>query len=204
MSPLFSCFLRTLVLALFGTFTLCIGAKAQQQPTSMGHFIRLSPEDKDRGLHGPQTNFYFSTDTSTNYRNAGFFGQKLRPYLAGNPETLELLNDYRRQKSLFLAERLVFVSSVALYGQQVLANDAQQYFNNTQKVAAGVAVFSLLANVFITRNTNNHLIRAVEAHNSLLPAARRGALWQRYRPTSIGMSATSTGQPLLALRWQLH
>jgi len=177
---------------------------AQQQPNPMGQSIRLSPEDKDRGLNGPQNNFYFATDTSTNYRNAGYFGQKMRPYLADNPEALDFLDDYRRQKSLLLAERLVFVGSVALYGQQVLAGDERQYFNNTQKVAAGVAVFSLLANVLISRNTNTYLLRAVETHNSMLPAARRGALWQRYRPTMVGMSATPTGKPLLALSWQLH
>ncbi|QNE40724.1 hypothetical protein F1C16_14690 [Hymenobacter sp. NBH84] len=191
-------------IALLFFFLLGFSQAYAQQPTPMGQYIRLSPEDKNRGLNGPQTNFYFATDTSTNYRNAGYFGQKLRPYLADNSEALEFLNDYRRQKSLHLAERLVFVGSVALYGQQVLAGDERQYFNNTQKVAAGVAVFSLIANVLISRNTNTHLLRAVETHNSMFPAARHGALWQRYRPTTVGMSATATGRPLLALSWQLH
>lgn len=204
MPPFFHSFGRVLALALFGIFGMTVGAYAQKGHSPMGQFIRLSPEDKDRGLHGPQKNFYFATDTSTDYRNAGYFGQKLRPYLVGNPEALEFLNDYRRQKSLLLAERLVFVGSVALYGQQVLAGDEQQYFNSTQKVAAGVAVFSLLANVLISRNTNTHLMRAVETHNSMLPAAQHGTLWQRYRPTTLGMSATATGRPLLALSWQLH
>lgn len=188
-------------------FLLLLGAShafAQRRPVPLGQSIRLSPEDNDRGLNGPQRNFYFATDTSTDYRNAGYFGQKLRPYLAGNPEALDYLNNYRRQKSLLLAERLVFVGAVALYGQQVLAGDEQQYFNNTQKVAAGVAVFSLLANVLISRNTNTHLIRAVDTHNSMLPAARHGALWQRYRPTTVGVGALPTGHPMLALSWQLH
>lgn len=187
-------------------FLLLLGASHAyaQQPTPTGQFIRISPEDKDRGRNGQQKNFYFATGTSTDYRSAGYFGQKLRPYLAGNPEALDYLNDYRRQKSLLLAERLVFVGAVALYGQQVLAGDEQQYFNNTQKVAAGVAVFSLLANVLISRNTNTHLLRAVETHNSMLPAARHGALWQRYRPTTVGVGASPTGRPMLALSWQLH
>lgn len=188
-------------------FFLLLGishAYAQRRPLPMGQSIRLSPEDKNRGLNGPQKNFYFATGNSSDYRNAGFFGQKLRPYLTDNPEALDYLNEYRRQKSLLLAERLVFVGAAALYGQQVLAGDERQYFNGTQKVAAGVAVFSLLANVLISRNTNTHLLRAVETHNSMLPAARHGALWQRYHPTTVGLGASSTGRPMLALSWQLH
>ena len=149
-----------------------------------------------------QKNFYFATDTSTDYHNAGFFGQKLRPYLAGNPEALAYLNDYRRQKTMLLVERLVFVSSVGLYGQQILAGDERQYFNNTQKVAAGVAVISLISNAFISRHTNAHLQRAVETYNSMLPG--RHGYWQRLRPTSVGLAATPAGRPLLALRWNLR
>lgn len=180
-----------------------VGARAQQLPTPATHPIRLSPEDKDRGLNGAQKNFYFATDTSSDYRNAGFFGQKLRPYLADNPEALAYLNAYRRQKSLFLAERLVFVGSAALYGQQILAGNEKQYFNNTQKVALGVAAFSLISNALISRNTNTHMQRAVETYNSMLPAARHGVLWH-LRPTTVGMAAAPTGRPLLAFSWTLR
>jgi len=187
----------TLLLVCFFCFS---GAFAQQRALSP---IRLSPEDKERGLNGVQKNFYFVTDTVSDYQNAGFFGQKLRPYLASNPEALAYLNDYRRQKSLFLAERFVFVGAVGLYGQQILAGDEKQYFNNTQKVAAGVAIVSLISNAFISRNTNTHLQRAVETHNSMLPSARHSYLW-RLRPTTVGLAATSTGRPLLALGWKLR
>lgn len=179
-------------------------AQAQQAPNTI---IRLSPEDKERGLNGVQKNFFFSTGLGTNdsdYQSAGFFGQKLRPYLAGNPEALDNLNRYRRQKWLFLAERLTFVGAVGLYGQQVLAKpEVQQYHNNTQKMAVGVAAVSLLSNIFISRHTNEHMQRAVEAHNAGLPAARTGML-QQLRPSALGLSASQTGQPLLALRWNLR
>ncbi|GAB3233792.1 hypothetical protein GCM10027346_22170 [Hymenobacter seoulensis] len=177
-------------------------SKAQLAPT----VIRLSPEDKERGLNGVQKNFFFTTGYSTtdaDYRSAGFFGQRLRPYLAGNQEALDNLNRYRRQKWLFLAERLTFVSAVGLYSQQVLSLDEkQQYFNNTQQVAAGVALASLLSNIFISRNTNSHFQRAVESYNAGAPAARHGAL--QLRPTSVGLAASRTGKPMLALSWSLR
>ena len=188
--------------ALLLLLTLCFSGAFAQQRLPLKQSIHLSPEDADRGLNGVQKNFYFATDTSTDYHNAGFFGQKLRPYLAGNPEALAYLNAYRRQKTMLLVERLVFVGAAGLYGQQILAGDERQYFNNTQKVAAGVAVVSLISNVFITRHTNEHLQRAVETYNSLLPD--RHGYWQRLRPTSVGLAATPLGRPLLALRWELR
>ncbi|RSK51157.1 hypothetical protein [Hymenobacter rigui] len=180
-----------------------VSAQAQQAST----VIRLAPEDKDRGLNGVQKNFYFATglgDAGSDYQSAGFFGQRLRPYLAGNQEALDNLNRYRRQKWLFLAERLTFVGAVGVYGQQVLAKDEkQQYFNTQQQAAIGVAAFSLLSNIFISRNTNSHFQRAVEAHNAGVPAARTGVLYQ-LRPSAVGLAASRSGQPLLALSWNLR
>ena len=188
--------------ALVLPLALCFSGAFAQQRIPTGQSIRLSPEDADRGLNGVQKNFFFATDTSSDYHNAGFFGQKLRPYLADNPEALDYLNAYRRQKTMLLVERLVFVSAAGLYGQQILAGDERQYFNNTQKVAASVAVISLISNVFITRHTNAHLQRAVETYNSML--TNRHSYWQRLRPTTVGLAATSTGQPLVALRWEFR
>ncbi|WP_375415671.1 hypothetical protein [uncultured Hymenobacter sp.] len=174
-------------------------ARAQQLAPAT---IRLQTEDLERGLNGQQRNFYFLPPGATgeNYQSAGFFGQKLRPYLAVNPEALRSLNQYRRQKTLFLAERLVFVGAVGLYGQQVLAGDKRQYFNPTQQVAVGVAAASLLTNILISRNTNHHLLRAVEAYN----AGRTGSLWRRAQPTNMVVRCTSAGQPSLALSWSLR
>lgn len=173
-----------------------------------GSFIQLSPEDKERGLNGVQKNFYFTTTaspTDADYVNAGYFGQRLRPYLAGNQEALDDLNRYRRQKWIFLAERFTFVGAIATYGAQVLTGDSDklQYFSDPQKVTLGVAAISLLSNVFITRRTNQHFQRAVEAHNAGLPEARQTGFLQRLAPSGIGVAAP-TGQLQLALRWQLR
>jgi hypothetical protein len=178
---------------------LSAAALAQQAPT----IIRLSPDDAERGLNGPQHNFDFLAPgvTGDNYQTAGFFGQKLRPYLASNPEALAHLDNYRRQKTLFLIDRIVAVGAFGLYGQQILARDERQYFNNTQKVALGVFATSMLATVFINRNTNSHLRKAVNCCNTGLA---QGGMWFRLRPAAIGFGAAPTGQPLLALRWALR
>lgn len=194
-------------------FLLClslpsVAVHAQKVPASEAPFISLSPEDKGRGLNGVQHNFFFTTSAEApqdkDYTNAGFFGQRLRPYLAASPEALDDLNRYRRQKWLYLGERLTFVGAVAFYGQQVLAGGGeQQYFRNTQKVAIGVAAFSLLSNMLITRHTNEHFQRAVDAHNAGLSSAHSGLL-QRFTPASIGLAAAPSGHPLLALRWNVR
>ena len=188
--------------AFFLPFLLFFGTAHAQTGASHKPLITLSPEDKNRGLNGGQSNFYFSLDNSNDYQNAGFFGQRLRPYLAGNAEALDYLNSYRRQKTLLIGERLVFVGSIAFYGQQVLAGDKQTYFNDKQKVAVGVAAASLLANVFISRNTNHHFQRAVEEYNSELPTSYHNLL-RRLSPTSVGLMAP-TGHPQLAMSWSLR
>lgn len=178
-------------------------ALAQQpaaKPTNSPE-IRLSPEDLDRGLNGVQKNFWFRTDENGEYQNAGFFGQRLRPYLT-DQEALASLDRYRRQRWLHLGERTVFVGAVGVYAQQVLSGDKQQYFNNVQKAAIGVAVVSLISNTFITRHTNQHLMRAVEAQNATLPAARRMGL-ERMKPDLLGLTAP-TGRPQLLVGWTLR
>jgi hypothetical protein len=179
-------------------------AQAQQAPATLP--IRLSPEDMDRSEGGAQRNFYFTTQQTANpkYENAGFFGQRLRPYLASNPEALDNLNRYQRQKWMLLTERLAFIGSVGLYGQQVLAGPGdQQYFNNTQKVAAGVAAFCLVSNVLISRHTNEHFQRAVGAYNAGLTSAHSSML-QRLAPSGVGLTAAGGGRPQLALRWSVR
>ena len=110
------------------SFSLLSPVLAQQSSS-----IQLLPEDAERGLNGPQHNFDFLAPGTSgdNYKSAGFFGQNLRPYLAGNPEALAHLDDYRRQKTLFLIDRLVAVGAFGLYGEQILGNGERQYFNST-------------------------------------------------------------------------
>lgn len=179
--------------------SLLVPALAQRGPTG----IRLLPEDAERRLGGPQHNFDFLApgQEGDKYQTAGFFGQKLRPYLAGNTEALAHLDEYRRQKAFFLIDRLVAVGSFSLYSQQILAHGDRQYFNSTQQVAIGVFAISALATIFINRNTNSHLQRAVKSFNN---DVAHGGPWQRLRPSDIGFAAAPTGQPLLSLRWTLH
>ncbi len=175
-------------------------ALAQQAPST----IRLLPEDAQRRLNGHQQNFYFLPPGvgGENYVNAGFFGQKLRPYLGGNSEALTNLDHYKRQKTLFLIDRIVAVGAFGLYGQQILGNGDRVYFNNTQKVALGVFATSLLATALINRYTNSHLQRAVESYNASRP--RGGALWLRLRPSGLDLGQAPTGQPLLAMHWAVR
>jgi hypothetical protein len=174
-------------------------ALAQQAPAT----IRLEPTDAERGLNGHQHNFDFLAPGASgdSYQTAGFFGQKLRPFLAGNAEAVAYLDKYKRQKTIFLVDRLVALGSFGVYGQQIFAGGDPQYFNSTQKVALGVFAASVLATVFINRNTNTHLQRAVKAYNDDLA---HGGVWPRLRPSSVGIGMAPTGQPQLALRWALR
>lgn len=176
-------------------------AQQKNVPVAPGVDIRLSPEDRDRGLNGVQKNFWFTTGDGEEYKNAGFFGQRLRPYLT-DEQALASLDRYRRQRWLHLSERLVFVGAVGVYGQQVLSGDKLQYFNNTQKAAIGVAAACLISNALITRHTNEHFIRAVEAQNATSPAARRMGI-QQVLPTMFGVTAP-TGRPQLLVGWTLR
>lgn len=192
-----------LAFVLIGLLGGVCGVQAQQAAPAT---IRLQPEDLVRGHNGLQRNFFFLPPgiMGENYVGAGFFGQRLRPYLAGNMEALGNLDNYRRQKTLFLIERLVFLGAAGLYGQQVLAGGERQYFNSTQQVAVGVAAASLLTGIFISRNTNLHMQRAVEAYNTDLPSGRRGSLWQRAQPDKLGLQGTPTGRPMLILSWSVR
>lgn len=179
-----------------------LSAQAQEAPST----IRLLPEDAQRGLNGHQQNFYFLPPGATgeNYVNAGFFGQKLRPLLAGNEEALDQLDLYKRQKTQFLIDRIVAVGAFGVYGQQIFAHGERQYFNGaTQQAAAGVFVASLVATLFINRNTNSYFQRAVGAYNGTNHAGH-GAVWPRLRPTGFDLGQTATGQPTLGLRWAVR
>jgi hypothetical protein len=178
-------------------------AQAQQAPTLST--IRLAPDDLERGRQGVQQNFFFLPPgkTGENYQSAGFFGQKLRPYINSNPEAVADLNNYRRQKTLYLIDKGLLIGSVAVYASQVFSHGDPVYFNSTQQVAAGVAVVSILATAFINRRTNEYLKQAVDTYNSGPTAGRKGALWPRLRPAGLGLASTPQGKPVVALRWQL-
>ncbi len=179
-----------------------VAAHAQIKPTT----IRLSPEDQERGQYGAQRNFFFLPPGQAgedNYQSAGFFGQKLRPYLNTNPSALAELDKYSRQKTLYLIDKGVLLGSVIFYGSQVFKDGEAQYLRGPQQVAIGAAAVSLVATLFINRRTNEYFKQAVDTYNTGGAATRHGALWQRLRPAGVGLGATAQGAPTLGLRWQL-
>ena len=192
-----------MVLALLSSL---IAPALAQQAAEAPSTIRLLPEDAQRGLNGHQQNFYFlpSGATGENYVNAGFFGQKLRPLLAGNKEALDQLDFYKRQKTQFLIDRLVAVGSFGVYGQQIFAHGDRRYFDGaTQQIAIGVFATSILATLFINRNTNSYFQRAVGAYNGTNHMGH-GAIWPRLRPNGLEVGQMRTGQPTLGQRWAVR
>ena len=188
------------VLALLGSV---LAPALAQQATEVPSSIRLLPEDAQRGLNGHQQNFYFLPPgvDGENYVNAGFFGQKLRPLLAGNQEALDQLDLYKRQKTRFLIDRIVAVASFGVYGQQIFAHGDRRYFDGaTQQVAISVFAASILGTLFINRNTNSYFQRAVGAYNGTNHSGH-GAMWPRLRPDGIEVGQVRSGQPTLGLRW---
>jgi len=195
-------FTPVLVVTALASFS---SASAQAQQVPALSTIRLSPEDLERRGQGVQQNFFFLPPGKTGeaYQSAGFFGQKLRPYISSSPEAVADLNKYRRQKTLYLIDRGLLLGSVAVYASQVFSHGDPVYFNSTQQVAAGVAVVSILATIFINRHTNEYLKQAVDDYNTGPTAGRKGALWPWLRPTGVGLAGTAQGQPVVALHWQL-
>jgi hypothetical protein len=179
-----------------------IAAHAQAKPTT----IRLSPEDESRGQYGSQRNFFFLPPGQlgeNNYQSAGFFGQKLRPYIKSSPAAVAELDKYSRQKTLFLIDRGVVLGAVVVYGSQVFKDGEAQYLRSTQQVAIGAAAVGILATLFINRHTNEYLKQAIDNYNTEGAATKHSALWQRLRPAGVGLGATAQGAPTLGLRWQL-
>jgi hypothetical protein len=187
----------------FSIFSLSSTTHSAQAQQATPATIRLSPEDQARRQYGAQHNFYFLPPgkTGEDYQNAGFFGGKLRPYLAGNSAALRELDQYKRQKTFYLIDKGLLVGAVGLYGSQVFSHGDPVYFNTAQQAAAGVTAVSLLATIFINRHTNEHLKQAVDNYNTDLPRAH-GSAWPRLRPASVSMAALY-GRPGFTLRWQL-
>ncbi|MGI4870081.1 MAG: hypothetical protein ACRYFX_02765 [Janthinobacterium lividum] len=196
----------SLVAAILGASALSGASVAQAQQGPTPATIRLPPEDAAPEFYGGQHNFYFLAPGQTgeaNYQNAGFFGQRLRPYLSSSPDAVNELDSYRSQKTLFLVDRALVLGSVVVYAVQVFGHGDAQYFNDVQKGAASVAAVSILATIFINRNTANHLRQAVDNYNSTLPDKDHSTVWPRLRPATLGVAATPQGQPMLALGWRL-
>jgi hypothetical protein len=179
---------------------------ANEVPVNLqNRWIDLSAEDWQRGKNGRQANFDFTIGRDSTLRNAGFFGQRLRRSLlelgAVPPETEAALNRYRRQKWLFLGERIVFGTTMIAAGADILIN--QYAFGTSEIILTSVAVTSLITNIWVSRNTNSHLQRAVmEYQGALFPQKPTG--WRpNLRPAFGGLTPQRGGGVGVAIGWNL-
>ncbi|MDX5348955.1 MAG: hypothetical protein LPJ89_02605, partial [Hymenobacteraceae bacterium] len=143
----------------------------------------LSSEDMQRGDGGHQGNFYFRPEGKQQEVNAGFFGQRLRPYIEQSPGATRYLNRYRAAKWAFAADKAVLFGAIIGYGYEV-SRDYKDYFNDRQKVYLGVAAASLVANHFITRKTNYNFRRAVDEYN-VWATTQEGKAYNRLKPDEV-------------------
>ncbi len=170
-------------------------------------WIDLEASDWQRGKNGRQTNFAYYLGTDPTARNAGFFGQRLRREMTAlgtlTPDAEAALNRYRRQKKLFLAERIVFATTLVVAGADIIRND-YSYFENSELIIGGVAAVSLLSNIWISRNTNTHFQRAVkEYQGALFPQRPMGGGRPSWRPAFGGLGPQRRGGVGVVVGWQL-
>lgn len=167
--------------------------------------IKLTVEDEMRGNSGINKNFYYYVGASQQEKNAGFFGQHLRKDVRSSPEALVHLNKYRNYRIGYLAERAVFVTSIALYANEVLSGDDYVYFNDKQKVYVGMALGSLLVNVLIVRKTNTHIRRAIDEYNAFATMQNQSGFY-KLKPDnwSLGTHFNQKTVPGLTLQWNLR
>ncbi len=194
--------------------TLTRAAQAQQGPgqdlrpatlQATPGWIDLPPEEWERGKNGPQSNFEFLLGTDPTPRNVGFFGQRLRRVMAARgpvPASAErALNRYRRQRALFLSERLLFATTLIAGGGAYIATDYK--FDTPEYILGGVAAISLLSNVLVTRHTNRHLQDAVKAYQGELMPQRPTGLLPRLRPAFGGVAPMRGGGVGAVVGWRL-
>ena len=62
---------------------------------------------------------------------------------------------------------------------------------------------SILATLFINRNTNSYFQRAVGAYNGTSHSGH-GAVWPRLRPNGLEVGQARSGQPTLGLSWAVR
>ncbi len=168
-------------------------------------WLDLADSEWARGKNGRQANFDYFIAGDAQPHNAGFFGQRLRREMTALgglvPEAEAALNRYRRQKRLFLAERLLFATTLVAAGGTYIATDYK--FDTPEYILGGVAAFSLLSNVLVTRNANMHLQRAVkEYQGALFPQTPTGRTID-WRPAFGGLAPRRGGGVGLVIGWQL-
>ena len=182
-------------------------ATAEEVPVSVQpRWIDLDATDWPRGTHGWQTNFTYYVGLDPAPHNAGFFGQRLRRDLTAMgglaPDVTLALNRYRRQKSLFLVERFLFVGTLMVSGADLI-NVNHSLFPRSEAAFVGLAFASLVSNFWISRHSNAHLQRAVmDYQGSLIP--QKSAGWAPHlRPAFGGVAPQRGGGVGVVVGWQL-
>ncbi|KAA9333806.1 hypothetical protein [Adhaeribacter soli] len=176
------------------------GAKTIKYPT-----VSLTVEDMQRGNGGMHSNFYYYVGADQRERNAGFFGQHLKKDIQASPDALKELEKYRNYKIAYLAERVVFVGAVALYMSQVWSGDDAVYFNDTQKLAVGLAGGSLILNIILSRKTNQHMYRAIDEYNAFATMQNNTGFY-KLKPDNWSLGAVYDKKvvPGITLQWNLR
>jgi hypothetical protein len=168
--------------------------------------ISLTVEDQQRRSGGAHNNFYYYLGADQQEKNAGFFGQHLRNDIQVSPDALNELNKFRAYKWAYLAERAVFVGGVVLYMSQVYQNDGSySYFNDRQKVAVGLMGGSLILNVILSRQTNQHMFRAIDEYNAFATMQNNSGYF-KLKPDnwSLGTIYDRGVVPGITLQWHLR
>lgn len=168
-------------------------------------WIDLPAEEWARGKNGHQTNFDYTLGADPTPRNAGFFGQRLRREMTAlgalTPEAEAALNRYRRQRTLFLSERILFGVTLIAAGAAFIATDYK--WDTPEYILGGIAAFSLLSNVLVTRNTNTHLKRAVMEYQGAL-IGQKPTGWRPHLRPDFGAVAPRRGGGMgVAVGWEL-
>jgi hypothetical protein len=167
--------------------------------------ISLTEEDAKRMYGGPHNNFYYYMGTSLQEKNAGFFGQKLRTDLEASPDAVKELNKYRNLKYIYLAERGLFITSLALYAEHVANAPGREYFAPPQRIYIGMAIGSLIINHLLSRTTNKHMFRAIDEYNTFATMKNNTSLkW--VKPDNFGFCVLPGRAPSagLGFSWNIR
>ena len=167
--------------------------------------ITLSAEDQEREGGGSQRNFYYTVGNDKQERNAGFFGQHLRKDIQNSPDALKELDKYRNHKTIYLTERIVFVSSLILYASEVWQERGASYFNDRQKVYIGLFGASVITHIIMSKKTNRHIFRAIDEYNTFA-TMRNNSGFYRAKPDNWGVGAVYGNKiiPGISLQWNLR
>ncbi|HEY3403775.1 MAG TPA: hypothetical protein VGK59_10335 [Ohtaekwangia sp.] len=103
------------------------------------------------------------------FKNVGFGGRNLRPYLLHDPEALKYLNNYRRNRSIAFSSSLLAVTGFSLWllgGSSDVDDPQNSDVNNwgdEKFMYAGIGFF--VSNCIFSILSNNDIRKAVRTYN---------------------------------------